>query len=396
MSATIIDIYKEEVGVELDLLLKWWMDNSMDEINGGFYGAVDNDNKPIYEAPKGLVLNSRILWTFATVYKQTKSAAYLAVADSAFNYLSQFFYDSDNGGFYWSVDHKGKVLDDKKQLYGQAFAIYALTAYYNATKNEKVLAICIRVFGYMQAYGLDKKHAGYFEAFSKDWQPIDDLRLSEKDMNEKKSMNTHLHIVEAYASLFDVWPDPDLFDAIVSLLDIFQLYIIDKKTHHLQLFFSEDWQVKSTVVSFGHDIEAAWLLQEAAEKINSTKHITVFKQYAISMADAASKGIDEDGGMWNEYNSATFDWDKQKDWWPQAEAMVGFCNAWQLSKSERYLATSLKSWSFIKTNLKDTKNGEWFWGIDAANNIITTEDKAGFWKCPYHNSRACIEILKRL
>jgi mannobiose 2-epimerase len=248
----------------------------------------------------------------------------------------------------------------------------------------------------VQKHSFDTLNHGYIEAFTIDWKEITDNRLSTKDQNEKKSMNTHLHLIEAYANLFSVWPDDQLKHAIKKLLNNFKEHIIDKETNHLHLFFTETWEVKSTVFSFGHDIEAAWLLLEAAEIIDDKKEIETFKKIALKITDAAISGLNERGGLWNEFDSETMEWDKEMHWWPQAEAMVGFFNAWQISNKEDYLSHSLKSWSFIKDHLIDYQNGEWYWGLDSDYLPMHEKEKAGFWKCPYHNSRACLEIIKRI
>lgn len=391
-----IATYKAEVTAELAHLLQWWMTFTVDPKNGGFYGKIDSNNKVVPNAPKGLVLNARILYTFSSAYLLTGNREELLMADRAFTYLSTYFLDPEAGGFYWSVDEKGNMLDGKKQVYGQAFAIYAFAEYYKATQNENVLNLAIDSFLLLEKYSFDHINLGYLEAFKKDWQPIDDLRLSDKDQNEKKSMNTHLHVIEAYTNLYRVWENEALALAIKKLLANFATHIIHKDTHHLQLFFSESWAVKSSIVSFGHDIEAAWLLQEAAETIADPTEITKFKKLALQISSASTKGLTKNGGLWYEYDPATKHWVKEWHWWPQAEAMVGFFNAWQLSGDEQFLNRSIQSWSFIKTYIKDKQNGEWHWGINEDYSLMQGEDKAGFWKCPYHNGRACIELIKRI
>lgn len=396
-----IQTFKQELTSELEDLLNWWASHALDESNGGFYGKIDNHNIVDPEAPKGLVLNTRILYTFSAAYLLEKRKQDLALAERAFTYLLNHFLDPTYGGFYWSVDFKGKPLDDKKQIYGQAFAIYALATYYKACKEAKALEIAKATFSLLEQHSFDPKNSGYIEALSCNWQPIADLRLSAKDLNEKKSMNTHLHVIEAYACLYTVWENGLLKTAVKQLLANFKQHIIDPKTHHLQLFFTDTWELRSTLVSFGHDIEAAWLLQEAAELIEDEDEITAFKQIALKMAEATRKGLDKNGGLYYEYDPATNHWIKAFHWWPQAEAMVGFFNAYELNKDEAYLHHALNCWNFIKSHLKDQENGEWFWGVEYQTpntkrlTILADEDKAGFWKCPYHNGRACIELIKR-
>jgi mannobiose 2-epimerase len=392
----ILKNFKSEVDKELHSILSWWIKYALDKENGGFYGKINNNNCVDNKAEKGLVLNARILYTFSSAYLQNSKNEYLKIADDAFKYLVKYFQDKENGGFYWALDFKGKVLDNKKQIYGQAFTIYALSEYYKISQNEDILQLAKSCFLLIEKYSLDIVNHGYIEAFTIDWKEIIDNRLSTKDQNEKKSMNTHLHLIEAYANLFSVWPDDQLKKAIKKLLNNFNEHIIDKGTNHLNLFFTETWEVKSTVFSFGHDIEAAWLLLEAAEIINDKNEIETFKKIGLKITDAAISGLNERGGLWNEFDSETKEWDKEMHWWPQAEAMVGFYNAWQVSDKEDYLSHSLQSWTFIKDHLIDYQNGEWYWGLQNDYLPMHEKEKAGFWKCPYHNSRACLEIIKRI
>jgi len=393
--AASLERYRQEVTTELEAILHYWAVYTVDEQQGGFYGSVSSDNIPDPVAPKGIVLNSRILWTFSAAYSLKKDPSQLALATRAFDYIIDHFIDKEHGGVFWSVDAQGCMLDGRKQIYGLAFCIYGLAEYYKAAGNAAALQTAKQLVDLIERYSLDKEKGGYIEAFTREWEPVSDLRLSEKDDNERKTMNTHLHIVEAYANLYRVWPDTGLREKITGLLDIFDTYIINKDTHHLNLFLDDDWTVKSSLQSFGHDIEAAWLLQECAEIISSREYTDRFKQLAIQLADAAAEGLDSDGGLWYEYEPARNHWIREKHSWPQAEAMVGFFNAWQLTGEEKYLRYSLQSWDFVKRYIKDTINGEWYWGVYADYSVMSKE-KAGFWKCSYHSSRACMEVSKRI
>ncbi|WP_199137549.1 AGE family epimerase/isomerase [Pedobacter sp. ASV12] len=396
MNTATLHQFKSEMNAELEDLLTWWAKYTVDQENGGFYGQIDNQNQVNAEAPKGLVLNARILYTFSSAYLLQKKAVHLELAHRAFDYLVQHFTDEVDGGFYWSVDAKGQLLDGKKQIYGQAFAIYALAEYYKATANPKALDLAKATFRLIELYSFDPTQLGYFEAFTRAWTNIADQRLSAKDQNEKKTMNTHLHIIEAYANLYGIWPNEILKKAIELLLQNFSEHIIHPHTFHLQLFFDNDWKVKSTPISFGHDIEASWLLEEAAHALKNETTIVHYRQLALQMANASLKGLDENGALWYEYDPAHKHWVKELHWWPQAEAMVGFFNAWQISGHEHFLRHTLQIWDFVKKHLKDQKNGEWFWGLRSDYSVMLGEDKAGFWKCPYHNGRACMELIKRI
>lgn len=390
-----VKILQQELHQELINILNYWMHFTPDEVNGGFYGSILHNNKIKADAPKGVVINARILWTFSAAYQLLHNEKYLALAQRAYNYIKQYFIDTEYGGVYWSVDASGNIKESRKQIYGLAFCIYGLSEYYAASKNEAALQYAKELYACIETYSFDAGYKGYTEACTREWQPLHDLRLSAKDANEKKTMNTHLHIIEAYASLYKLWPDEMLKHKIEELLFLFDQYFINHHTGHLRLFFDEQWNEKPGVISYGHDIEAAWLLLQCAEIVQHDCWIKKYKEHAITITNAATKGLDNDGGLWYEYNLTKQELVKEKHWWPQAEAIVGFYNAYQISNDESYLDKALRSWVFIKNHLLDKENGEWFWGITENNSVMKNYDKAGFWKCPYHNSRACLEILKR-
>jgi len=392
----LLTTYRSELNTELTNILDYWIDNMQDNIGGGFLGRIDNYNNVVPGAPKGSVLNARILWGFSAAYNFSGKTEYLNIADRAYQYIIAHVIDKTYGGVYWSVDHAGNKLDTKKQVYANAFTIYALSEYYKATKNQQVLDKAIELFRLLVDKSFDWSRTGYFEAFREDWQPIADLRLSAKDANEKKTINTHLHVIEAYTNLYRVWPDKTLRSHIVLLLNNFTDHFIDGEKGHLNLFFDENWNKRSTLVSYGHDIEAAWLLLESAEIINDAASIEKLRACAVTISDATMEGLDSDGGLWYEYEPATGHLVKEKHWWVQAEAMVGFFHTWQITGDNKYLELSINTWQFVKNKILDKVNGEWFWGVYEDGRPMATEDKAGIWKCPYHNSRACIEIINRI
>ncbi|GEO10580.1 AGE family epimerase/isomerase [Segetibacter aerophilus] len=388
--------YRNEMQQELNRILAYWLTYSIDLKNGGFYGRIDNANKVEEDAPKGSVLNSRILWTFSAAYNLVKKPAYLQTAERAFKYISSYFIDKEFGGVYWTIDYRGNALDTKKQIYALAFALYGLSEYYKASEDERAKQLAIDLYKSIINRSYEKVYGGYIEALTRDWKEIEDLRLSAKDSNEKKSMNTHLHILEAFANLYLIWPNAVLKQKIEELINIFLDHIIDKETNHLILFFDEKWNRKSTTISFGHDIEAAWLVQEAAEIIQQAGLVEKVKAKSIKVAEAAERGLDADGGLWYEKELPSGHLIKEKHWWPQAEAMVGFYNAYQATGYQSFLDKSWNSWKFIEQYILNKKDGEWFWGIKEDYSVMHGEDKVGLWKCPYHNSRACIELLKRI
>jgi mannobiose 2-epimerase len=388
--------YKNEMHEELEAILSWWIANTIDNEHGGFVGKIDHANNANPQSPKGSVLNSRILWTFSAAYNLTGEKKYLASAERAFNYITEHFIDKEFGGVYWAVDFDGNPLDTKKQIYALAFAVYGLSEFYIVSKDEKAKEIAIEIYHDILKYSYDNKFGGYIEALTREWKEIGDLRLSTKDANEKKSMNTHLHLLEAFANLYRAWKDESLKQKIVELIRIFFDHIIDSKTHHLILFFDEKWNPRSNIISYGHDVEAAWLIQETAEVVGDDQLLDELKLISVIMADAAAKGLDGDGGLWYEYDVSQNHLIQQKHSWPQAEAMVGFLNAWQITGDRKYLNHSLHSWQFVKEYMTDKNLGEWYWGVNADHSPMTEQDKVGIWKCPYHNSRACMEIIKRI
>ncbi|HTE23176.1 AGE family epimerase/isomerase [Flavitalea sp.] len=392
--SAILDTYALEVKTELDSILGYWMKNMPDEQYGGYIGRIKDDNSRDIKSEKGSVLNSRILWTFSAAYNHTGEGQYLEYADRAYRYFVEHFIDQVYGGVYWTLDQNGSPADSKKQIYAQAFAIYGLSEYYKCDPLPEILSAAINIFQLIENHSFDKEHGGYIEDFGRDWNQVNELSLGDKDPNKKKSMNTHLHLVEAYANLLMVWPDEKLRICLVQLMNNFADHIINKETGHLNLFFDEEWNLKSSVVSFGHDVEAAWLLQEAAHFTGEEDLVEKFQQVSISLATAAARGLDDDGGLWYEKDGDHLV--REKHWWPQAEAMVGFFNTWQITNDDSFFERSLGSWRFVKTNLLDSHAGEWHWGVDEQNQPMIGQDKAGIWKCPYRNGRACMEILNRI
>ncbi|OXA69438.1 N-acyl-D-glucosamine 2-epimerase [Flavobacterium aquidurense] len=386
---------KTELSAELDSILKYWSKHTLDNENGGFIGQIDCNDHIIANAEKGAVLNARILWTFSSSYKVTKKESHRKIAQRAFEFLADHFYDAEFGGLFWSINADKTPKDTKNQIYALAFAIYGLSEYYAIAKDEKALEIAINLYLKIQEHSYDPINKGYFEAFTRDWQPIDDLRLSDKDANEKKTMNTHLHILEAYANLLKVWKDKKLQNDITELLETIEKYFINTQTGHLRLFFDENWIEKPDVISYGHDIEAAWLLLQCAEISENQTLIENYAQYAIQMAEVTKEGLDTDGGLWYEFDTKKNELVAEKHWWVQAEALIGFYNTYQLTGDKSYLDIVYKNWKFIKKHILDKQNGEWFWGINRDYSLIE-KDKAGFWKCPYHNSRACLELINRI
>jgi mannobiose 2-epimerase len=386
---------KSELTAELDSILNYWSKHTLDNQNEGFVGQIDFNDHIVANAEKGSVLNSRILWTFSSSYQITKKENHKEIAKRAFEYLSKYFYDPEFNGLFWSINADKTPKDTKNQIYALAFAIYGLSEYYVISQDQKALETAVNLYKSIQKNSYDPVNKGYLEAFTRDWQPIEDLRLSDKDANEKKTMNTHLHIIEAYANLFKVWKDETLKKDSIELLETIEKHFVNTETGHLRLFFDENWIEKPDVISYGHDIEAAWLLLQCAEVLEEENLIASYKKHAVQIAEVTKEGLDTDGGLWYEFEPKENELIAEKHWWVQAEALIGFYNAYQLTGNEEYLKIVFENWNFIKKHILDHKNGEWFWGIHKDYSLIQ-KDKAGFWKCPYHNSRACLELINRI
>ena len=390
-----MNILSEEFEAELDNILSFWEYNSVDQIHGGFIGQIDENNVRNYKANKGLILNARILWTFSAAYKQTKNQTHFELSQRAYQYLITYFYDKLNKGFYWLLSPEGEVMDTKKHIYAQAFVIYGLSEYYSISHDRNALDLAIEIYHLIVEKSKDLVNGGFNEAFSMDWKELSDLRLSDKDVNVQKTMNTHLHIVEAFANLYESWADEELKSEIISNLYLINDKFIDKKSGHLKLFFDNKWQDHTDAISYGHDVEAAWLLLRCAEIVADDKLIEVYKEVAIKLIDSSISAIDADGGLWYEKGINSGVLIKEKHWWPQSEFVIGSINAYQLTSDIRYLEYCQNNWTFLKNHIKDP-TGEWYWGIDTDGHQMKNQDKVGFWKCPYHNVRMCLELINRI
>lgn len=376
-------------------ILPFWINKMTDEANGGYYGRITGEEVLMPEAEKGAVLNARILWTFSSAYRLLKKEEYLAAATRAKRYIIDCFYDKEYGGIFWSLDCKGRPLDTKKQIYALGFAVYGLSEYHRATGDAEALDYAIRLFLSIEQHSFDSVKNGYCEALTREWGEMADMRLSAKDENERKTMNTHLHILEPYTNLFRVWKDRQLESRLRNLIDIFTDKILNMQTGHLELFFDDNWMSKYRIVSYGHDIEASWLLHEAALVLGDKEVLARVEPLVEYIAAAAGEGLTPDGAMIYESFPDKDITDTDLHWWVQAENVVGHVNLYQHFDDEVALQKAFRCWEFIKRHLIDYKNGEWHWSVRADGTVNTADDKAGFWKCPYHNGRMCMEIIER-
>ncbi|WP_262246832.1 AGE family epimerase/isomerase [Parapedobacter soli] len=380
---------------ELKHILAYWSDTVFDHANGRFHPKVDHTDTPHPQAITGSVMYARILWAFSAGYSHTAIPRYRELADIAFQYIRQYLLDPEYGGVYWSVHPDGSPADSRKQTYAIAFAIYGLAEYYKVHADHAVLALAQELYLAIEQHGWDSRHGGYIEAFERDWRATTQLQLSAKDQNEKKTLNTHLHLLEAYTNLYNVWPNETLKQQIDAILGLFKNYFVSPHGH-LTLFFDEQWHAKSLLRSFGHEIETSWLLCEASQVTNDGLLADSVRDLSLRLANASLKWAGKSGALPYEFDATTNGLVAEKHWWVQAEALVGFYRAGRLSGDSRYTAAANRTWQYITENLIDRERGEWYWGRDEQGRIMDHEDKAGFWKCPYHNTRCCLQMIQLL
>ena len=389
-------------------ILRFWLDKMVDREHGGFYGRIDGQGILHPEAEKGAILYARILWAFSAAYRVLGNPEYLEAATRAKDYLIDHFIDKEYGGVYWSVDYLGRPLDTKKQFYAIGFAIYGLSEYVRATCDREALDYALQLYDCIEDHAFDREYNGYIEACTREWGEIADMRLSELDANYPKSQNTHLHIIEPYTNLYRTLRSYPLLQeglgevtsnleaSLRNLIDIFTDKILNPETHHLDLFFEMDWtRGAGHLESYGHDIECSWLMHEAALVLGDAQVLAKVEPIVREVAKASEKGLRPDGSMIHEANLDTGHVDDDLHWWVQAENVVGWYNLYQHFGDTEALDRTLRCWNYIKTQIVDWDNGEWHWSRHPDGTLNTVDDKAGFWKCPYHNSRMCLEIMER-
>lgn len=401
MSIPIASALFDKVELEGNRILKYWQDHVLLP-DGSFHGEIAHDGKVNSHSPRGAILASRILWTFSRAINSHfgVSPAYRGIADRSYNFLKNYFWDTENLGFFWMIDEFNQPVTDTKHIYAQAFALYALTEYHAASGNNEALHLAELTYTLIERYARDAQHGGYFESFTRCWTATHNSLLDPESLNSDselgKSMNTHLHVLEAYTQLYRVWPNTQLKTSIQNLLDIMSMKILNTNTYHFELFFDATWTIKSDVISFGHDIEGSWLMAEAAEVIEDPVRIDRFHTIAIKMVDTVlAQGLDTDYGVFNEGRGSSII-DDGKDWWPQAEAVVGCINAYQISGHTRYLEAAQHIWNFIEQYMVDQEHGDWYWKVFRNGQPDVQKPIVEPWKCPYHNTRACMEVWQRL
>jgi mannobiose 2-epimerase len=380
----------------VDRLVPFWTTRVIDHEEGGFIGDMSHKGVIDPNASKGLILNARLLWTYSALVTYNADAACLDLAHRAYQYLTKYFRDHVSGGYVWLVDHKGDCLDDLKKIYGQAFVIYALCEYHDAVGDRHARDRAIELFELIEARAGDHRYGGYAEACHSDWSVAEAVALSDKDLATAKSMNTHLHVLEAYTRLYRVWPEPAVRDRLLALIELFETRIVNPAHGHMDHFFDRKWQCCSSIYTFGHDVEASWLLWEAADALGVPEVLERIRPLVLNLARVTlEQGVDSSGGL--SYDGCEGQViHAYRDWWCQAEAVVGFLNAFELTGETQYEQAAYRMWQCIERTGLDREHGEWFWRVDKEGKPDTNEPMVSEWKGPYHNVRACLEILKRL
>lgn len=390
-----LETFRSEVAAEFHAIARWWLTHVVDPKLGNIVAEVSNDNSPNRNVGKSLVLITRLVWFYSAAYREEPRTEYRATAVLCYQCLLKNFRDTVYGGMIWKLDREDRPESQKKQSYGQAFAIYALSEFYLAFGDDEALSLAQDLVNVLENYMHDGMHGGYLEGLSRSFSPLADRRLGDKDLNAEKTMNTHLHILEAYTNFYRAKPSKAFFETLAELVTLFVDKFIRPKGAHLTRFYSRDWREVHSGISFGHDIEASWLVWETVNQLGDPALIEQYRQPVIELADGVlARGIDEYGAVANEMLPGSFR-DETRIWWVQAEAMVGFMNAWQMTGQLHYLDASRNCWSFIQRYHLDRKNGEWLW-FSHIDKIEESNYKSGEWKAPYHNGRAVLEMLHRL
>ncbi len=372
--------------------------NLKDVENGGFYGYMSEELVLDKEAVKGVILNSRIMWYFSNMYLTMKNPEDLEYAKWAYTFFKDHCLDKEYGGVYWMLDYKGNVVEDMKHTYNQAFAIYALSTYYEATKDQEALDFAMSIFEKIETIARDEY--GYLEAFTRAWSPIeenilsDDAYLCSKGIYAEKTMNALLHILEAYTELYRVSHHKAVGEKLKDLLIVFDKQVYNREKRLLEVFFDRKMNTIVDMHSYGHDIEAAWLLDRAAEALGDKEIIEKTQAYTVDIAYKIKEEAFVDGALNNERIDDYID--TTRIWWVQAETVIGFTNAYEKTGDREFLVLAEREWEFIKKYIIDSRDdSEWRWQVDKEGNPVLPGPIVEPWKCPYHNGRMCMEIIRR-
>lgn len=372
-------------------LIPFWQ-GLKDEENGGFYGYLSYDLKLDKKAVKGCILNSRILWFFSNAYMVLGDPSLLESAAYAYQFLKEHCVDDEFGGVFWSLTYDGKPEDTTKHTYNQAFSIYALASYYDASKNPEALEIAWKLYDLVESKCKDEY--GYLEAFTRSFEPEENDKLSENGVIAEKTMNTLLHVFEAYTELYRVTKEEKVAKQICFMMDIIKDKVFNKEIGRQEVFFDRTWNTLIDLYSYGHDIETAWLVDRGLEVLDDEAYTNMLSPITKIITENIYNRAYIDHSLVNESENGVVD--TTRVWWVQAEAVVGFLNGYQKQGDKKFLDASVDIWNYIKKYFIDKRNGsEWFWSVKEDH---TPDEKPIVepWKCPYHNGRMCFEVLRRM
>ncbi|NBH72007.1 N-acylglucosamine 2-epimerase [Clostridiaceae bacterium] len=374
-------------------LIPFW-EGLADWQNGGFYGYLGYELKLERQAVKGCILNSRILWFFSHAYRMLKQESLLVYAEHAFLFLRDSCLDKKFGGVYWAMTWDGKACDETKHTYSQAFAVYALSSYYMASGRKEALELAYGLYGLIEERCRDGN--GYGEAFGREFRPASNEKLSENGVMAARTMNTLLHVFEAYTELYRADHRADVADKMREILDVFADKVYNPGKRRQEVFFDEGWNSLIDLHSYGHDIEASWLLDRGCQVLGDKAYIQKLEPVVLALAKEVYQRAYRDHSLMNECENGVDDTDRI--WWVQAEAVVGFLNAWEKWPDKRcFLEASEDIWGYISRVAVDPRDGsEWFWRVDESGKPVEGEPIVEPWKCPYHNGRMCMEVMGRM
>lgn len=384
----------EEVKAHLlNDIIPFWK-NLRDDEFGGYYGYMDYDLKVDKRAVKGCILNSRITWFFANAYTLLKDESLLEEAKHGFAFMKEHCMDKENGGIFWSMKYDGTPEDTTKHTYNQAFSIYALSSYYEATHDEEALAMAKELFHIIETKCTDE--IGYKEAFDKEFHEVENDKLSENGVIAEKTMNTLLHVFEAYTELYRVAKLPEVKERLEWIMDTFADKVYNPKLHRQEVFFDRNMNTILDLHSYGHDIETAWLMDRGVEVLGEKKYEEKMTPITKDLTAEIYKVAFDGHSLANECEKGVVN--VHRIWWVQAETVIGFLNGWQKDPSgTEYLDAAKSEWQFIKDHVMDKRQGsEWFWEVDQSGKPYEGRPIVEPWKCPYHNGRMCFEVIRRL
>ncbi len=383
----------EEVRKHLtDCIIPFWKGLRDDE-NGGYAGYMDYDLNVDKKAVKGCILNSRITWFFANAYMALKDESLLAEARHGYEFMQKYCVDQEKGGVYWSVDYKGTPEDTTKHTYNQAFSIYALSSYYDASKDEGALKTAMELFHIIEERCMDE--IGYKEAFDREFREIENDKLSENGVIADKTMNTLLHVFEAYTELYRVSGDGAVKKRLMWILDTIAEKIYNPALHRQEVFFDREMNSILDLHSYGHDIETAWLIRRGTDVLGDDTYTEKMLPIILDLTSQVYRTAFDGHSLANECEKGVVD--ENRIWWVQAETLIGFLNGYQLAPEHtEYLEGARSVWSFIKEHVIDKRPGsEWFWDVNKEGKSVSGKPIVEPWKCPYHNGRMCLEVIRR-